>query len=120
MKHGFWYSRLRSFGYAFEGLRYLFIHEGNAKLHLIAAMLVIIAGFIFNISTVEWIAILICIGMVISAEGMNTALEKICDKVSPEVNPLIKIAKDVAAGAVLILALISVVIGILIFYPNFF
>ncbi len=119
MKDGFWYKRMRSFGYAFDGLRYLFSHEGNAKLHLLATLLVVAAGFIFGISAGEWVAIVICIGAVISAEGMNTALEKLCDKVSPERDPLIKIAKDVAAGSVLMLAIASVVVAMLIFIPKF-
>lgn len=112
-------DRIRSFRYAIDGLLWLFRNEGNAKVHMVATVLVVAAGFIFKVSAMEWVAILLCIGVVISAEGINTAVEKLCDKVSPEKDNLIKIAKDVSAGAVLILAIISVIIAILIFIPKF-
>lgn len=112
-------DRIKSFGYAINGLVWLFRNEGNAKVHMIATVLVVAAGFIFEISAMEWVAILLCIGGVISAEGINTAIEKLCDKVSPEKDNLIKIAKDVSAGSVLILAIISVIVAILIFIPKF-
>lgn len=120
MDKSFWNKRWRSFGFAIEGLKYLFGNEGNAQVHLMATVLVVAAGFIFGISAMEWIAVLLCIGMVICAEAMNTAIEKLCDKVSPEKDPLIKIAKDVAAGGVLVLAVISVIIAAIIFLPKIF
>ncbi len=116
----FWKDRIRSFGFATEGLKYLFSNEGNAKVHLMAVALVTAAGFVFHISSLEWIAVLLCIAMVICGEAMNTAIEKLCDKVSPDKDPLIKIAKDVAAGGVLIAAIISVIIAAIVFLPKIF
>ncbi len=111
----FWRDRLKSFGYAIDGLRYLFCKEGNAKVHLMATLLVVVTGFLFRISAMEWTAILLCVGMVICGEALNTAIEKVCDKVSPQRDPLIKIAKDVAAAGVLVLAVVSVIIAAIIF-----
>ena len=111
-------KRKKAFGYAWEGIRTLFKGEAHAKIHLIAAILVIIAGFIFRLDKSEWCAVLLCIGIVFMAEGFNTALERVCDKVSPEKNPLIKDAKDIAAGAVLLFVLSAVAVGLIIFIPK--
>lgn len=96
----------------------LFGSEANAKVHLAAAVLVVITGFLLRLSPAEWSAIIICIGGVFMAEGFNTALEKVCDKVSPEKNPLIGAAKDVAAGAVLLFVIGAVAVGLIIFVPK--
>lgn len=111
---------LNSFKYAFNGITALFAHEANAKIHLSVAVCVIIAGFVFNIATWEWCAVILCIGGVFMAEGFNTAIEKLCDKVSPKHDPLIKIAKDVAAGAVLLYVFGAVFCGLIIFLPKVF
>lgn len=111
-------SRIKAFCYAFAGIKYLFAKEVNAKIHFFAALLAIIVGFLLQISIIEWTVIILCIGIVISAEAMNTSIEAICDKVSPEFSELVKVAKDVAAGAVLILAICSVIIAVLIFAPK--
>ena len=116
---GFWKKRAKSFVYAWKGIRTLFGSEANAKVHLAAAVLVVIAGFLLRLSPAEWSAIIICIGGVFMAEGFNTALEKVCDKVSPEINPLIGAAKDVAAGAVLLFVIGAVAVGLIIFIPKF-
>lgn len=108
----------KSFGFAIAGIMSLFAHERNAKIHLAAAVCVIAAGFIFEISPVEWCIILLCIGGVFMGEAFNTALEKLCDKVSPEHHPLIKTAKDVAAGAVLLYVICVVAAGLIIFLPK--
>lgn len=113
-------SRIKTFCYAFAGIKYLFAKEVNAKIHFFAALLAIIVGFLLKISFTEWAVVILCIGMVISAEAMNTSIEAICDKVSPEFSDLVKVAKDVAAGAVLILAVCSVVVAVLIFVPKIF
>lgn len=110
----------KSFGFAFRGIYTLFSSERNAKIHLCATVLVIIAGFIFGISAWQWCAVILCIGAVTAAEGFNTALEKVCDLVSPQYHPLIKAAKDIAAGAVLLLAIASVAVGLIIFLPLIF
>lgn len=109
---------VRSFRYAGEGIAALFAHEANAKIHLCAAICVIIAGFVFRISSVEWCIISLCIGGVFMAEGFNTAIEKLCDKVSPERDPLIKVAKDVSAGAVLLFVFAAIACGLIIFLPK--
>ncbi len=108
-----------SFRYAWEGIVSLFSNERNAQIHLGAAVCVITAGCLFDLSAVEWCLISLCIGGVIMAEGFNTAIEKVCDKVSPERDPLVKTAKDVAAGAVLLFVISAVVVGLFVFIPHF-
>lgn len=112
-----WRARGRSFRYAFAGIGAL-LGEHNAWLHCAAAGCAIAASVWLHISAVEWCAVIICIGMVFAAEGINTAIEAVCDQVSGRYAPLIKRAKDVAAGAVLILAITSVAIGCIIFLPK--
>lgn len=112
-----WKARGKSFVYAFHGIKYLFKHEHNARIHAVVAILTIAAGFLFHIKNIEWCIVAVCIGAVTAAEAVNTAIEKICDKVSPERNDLIGIAKDTAAGAVLLLAVSSVIAGLIIFIP---
>ena len=111
-------KRLNSFRYAFNGIRLLIQNEHNAWIHCIITICVIISGFIFNLSATEWISIIIIIGIVFSAEAINSAIESISDLVSPEYNEHIKQTKDLAAGAVLIVAIIAVIIGLIIFIPK--
>ncbi len=108
-------SRIKSFGYALHGLRYVLTTQVNFQIHLVIAVVVIIAGFIFNISTWEWIAIAFSIGFVFVAEILNTALDVLCDRVHPEEHASIRVVKDVAAGAVLIAAVTALVIGVIVF-----
>ncbi len=108
----------KAFANAFKGIAQFFLHERNGKIQLLVAVAVIVCGYYFTISATEWIIVLLCIGAVISAEMMNSALEKLCDLVHKEYHPTIKIIKDVAAAAVLWLAIISVIIGIIIFLPK--
>lgn len=114
----YFFKRGKSFVYAWQGIKSLFEHEPNAKIHLLAAICVITVGALFQIECWEWCAVIFAIGGVFMAEGFNTAVEKICDKVSPEKNPLIKIAKDVAAGSVLLFVLSAVAVGLIIFLPK--
>ena len=109
---------MRSFSFALAGLRNCFTKEANFKIHIGCTVLVIIAGIYFNINTVEWLLILLCIGSVLSMEMINTAIEKLCDVVHKENNPGIKITKDIAAGAVLLSAVIAAVCGAIIFIPK--
>jgi len=111
-------KRIQSFGYAIRGIREVFGTETNMKIHIGITLLVIICGVVFSISLIEWIFCLLCIGLVIGAEMINTAIENVVDLASPEQHPLAGKAKDIAAGAVLICAIISVVIGLLIFVPK--
>ena len=107
-------ARFRSFGYALNGVRVLISTQPHAKLHLISSVIVLTGGAYLKIERSEWIAILICIGMVWMAEAMNTATEFLADEVSLEKRELIEKAKDVAAAGVLIVATTSVVVAGLI------
>ncbi|MEK5079792.1 diacylglycerol kinase family protein [Solibacillus sp. FSL W7-1436] len=109
----------RSFRYAMEGLLAA-VQEQNFRFHLLSAFVVVLAGFLTGLSTVEWCIIILVIAFVIGAELINTAIERAVDLASPEIHPLAKQAKDVAAGAVLVFALASVIIGLLIFLPKWF
>lgn len=108
---------IRKFHNAFRGLWHFFLYESNAWIHLSFALVVVILGFVFAINSFEWIALLLCIGGVLTTEAFNSALEKVCDLYSKERNPQIRIIKDISAGAVLIATLISVVVGVIIFFP---
>ena len=111
-------KRGRSFVYPWQGIVSLFGNEPNARIHLCVALLVVAAGFFFNISASEWCLVTLCIGGVFMAEAFNTAIEKLCDKVSPQTDSLIKIAKDVAAGAVLLFVFAAVTVGLIVFLPK--
>ena len=111
-------KRLKSFKYAFNGLKILFREEPNAKIHLFAAICVLIAGFAFRISGGEWIAVVLCIGLVIALEALNSAIENIADFVSSEKHEAIKKVKDLAAGAVLVGAIASAIVGLVVFLPK--
>lgn len=110
-------KQIRSFRYAWQGIKCCVGKEQNLSFHLIAAATVIIAGFYFGITQTEWLMIILCIGMVIAAELFNTAIEKLVDRVSPERNPIAGQVKDIAAGAVLICAAAAAIIGLIIFIP---
>lgn len=112
-------KRLKSFTYAFNGIKLLIRYEQNAWIHCCIAIITILAGIIFGLSPTEWIAIIFAIGMVLAAEAINSSIETICDLISPEYNLAIKKAKDLAAGAVLILAIAAAIIGLVIFLPRF-
>lgn len=113
-------KRLRSFRFAFNGIRLLVTCEHNAWIHCFIAACVIITGCIVKLSATEWIAIAMAIGMVLAAEAFNSAIEALADAVSPDYNETIKHTKDLAAGAVLLLAIASAVIGLIIFIPKLF
>ena len=111
-------KRLKSFTFAFNGIRLLITHEHNAWIHCFAAICVITAGFYFHLNQTEWIAVIFAIGLVLSAEAVNSSIETLCDLVSPEYNENIKKTKDLASGAVLILAITAAIIGLIIFIPK--
>lgn len=114
----FWEKRKKAFGYAFQGIATLFGGETHARIHAVAALLVILAGVFFHVSAAEWCLLILCIGGVWMAEGFNTAVEALADKVSPQRDPLIKKAKDVAAGAVLLFVFAAVAVGLIVFIPK--
>lgn len=110
-------KRLKSFTYAFNGLRILFKEEHNARIHLFATISVIALGFYFEIKNLEWLAILLSIGFVITMEIINTAFENLADFVSPEKHEQIKKVKDLAAAAVLVRAVVALIVGLMVFVP---
>ena len=111
-------KRIQSFGYAGRGVWLAISTEANMKIHLAVAVLVVMAGFFFQISATEWMACLVCFGLVFTTEMINTAIENVVDLASPNRHELARNAKDVAAGAVLISAIISAIVGLLIFIPK--
>ncbi|WP_042478244.1 diacylglycerol kinase family protein [Bacillus ndiopicus] len=110
---------LRSFVYAFQGI-VTATKEQNMRFHLASACIVMIAGFLTGLTSIEWLAIVIVIILVIGAEMINSAIERVVDLATTEFHPLAKAAKDIAAGAVLVFAVGSVIIGVLIFFPKWF
>ena len=106
-----------SFRYAFEGLVSAFKQEPNLKLHFFAGFLVLVLAFFLKLSKTDLITIIILIGLVITVELTNTAIESVVDGLTQEKHPAAKIAKDISAGAVLIASLTAFVCGILIFTP---
>ena len=109
---------MKFFLYALAGIVEAIKTERNVKIHLLATVIVIILGLYYKVSVVEWTILLLCIGSVISLEMLNTAIEKLCDLVMPEYNEVIKKVKDIAAGAVLFISIISFIIGCFIFIPK--
>lgn len=109
---------INSFKYAFEGIITGIKEENNMKIHIIIMLLVIILGIVLKISKIEWIICIILFGFVISLELVNTAIENTVDLITIEKNPKAKIAKDLAAGAVLIAAITAAIIGLIIFVPK--
>ncbi|SDF13154.1 diacylglycerol kinase family protein [Chitinophaga filiformis] len=110
-------QRLKSFKYAFQGIYAFLRSEPHARIHAVATVLVVAAGFYCRLSANQWIALLIVTGMVWTTEMLNTVVEKIMDHLSPEYHPRVKWIKDVAAGAVLISALVAAITGAVIFIP---
>ncbi len=109
---------IKSFTYAWTGIKSCFESESNFRIHLFAAIAAIIASVLLNISAAEWIAVCFCIAFVVTMEMINTAIEKLCDVVHEEVHLAIKKVKDIAAGAVLIAAIFSLITAAIIFLPK--
>lgn len=109
---------VKSFKYAFEGIAAGIKKERNMKIHCAAALLVTAAGFIFKISAAEWCICLVLFGLIFALELVNTAVEAVVDLVTEERKPLAKLAKDTAAGAVLIAAVMAAAVGCIIFVPK--
>ena len=114
------HKRLKSFVYAFQGLGSFLKKEHNAWIHCMAIVVVVSSGLYYHISTTEWCIVLLCFGLVLSAEAFNTAIERLVNLVSPDFHPIAGDVKDVAAGAVLICAIASAIIGCIIFIPYIF
>ncbi len=110
---------IKSFAYAFNGIRQVVRLENNFRIHLLAAAVVTMAGWYVNITNLEWLWLLLFIGLVLVAETFNAAIEKLVDMVSPDKNPKAGLVKDLAAGAVLIAATVAAIGGVIIFWKYF-
>jgi diacylglycerol kinase (ATP) len=108
---------LTSFKYAFSGMWHVLRTQRNARVHLSLALVVIVLGLWLGLSRIEWAIIVLTIGLVLAAESFNTVAEAAVDLATAEYHPLAKIAKDVAAGAVLLMAITAVIVGLLILGP---
>lgn len=112
-------ARLKSFSYAIEGILFMLKTQHNAWLHAVATLLVIVLGLYFGITGHEWCWLIVAMAMVWVAETLNTAVEYMCDVLSPDFHAAVKHAKDIAAGGVLIAALAALLIGVVTFWPYF-
>lgn len=112
------HSLLKSFGFAFAGIKAAIIAERNMRIHIAISLLVLSASFWLSISTMEWLFILFAIGGMLALEMLNSAIERIVDLVTSDYHSLAKAAKDMAAGAVLVYAIMCVIIGVIIFLPK--
>lgn len=119
-KESFVKNRLKSVGFAFKGALLLLKTEASIKIQFIIAILVTIAGFYYKINALEWIVQCLSIGLVMSMEGINTAIEEIANFVHPEQHPKIGFIKDIAAGAVFIASIFASIVGFIIYIPKVF
>ncbi len=110
-------KRLKSFVFAAQGIKFFFVTQPHAKVHLVLALLAVGSGWVLEISRTDWLAVVLAIGLVLVAEATNTALEELVNFVSPDYHKQAGIVKDVAAGAVLLAAIIALVVGLLVFIP---
>ena len=111
---------IKSFAFAWNGLKACFKSEPNFRIHVLLGILVVIFAILFNVSLVEWELLCLCIAIVLTAELLNTALEKLCDVVHKEQHPGIKKVKDISAGAVLVASAGCLITGLIIFLPKIF
>ena len=108
----------KAFYNAFKGAQKFFLYDRNGKIHLAATLAVIALAVALSVTNTEWIALLLCIGLVMALEMINAAIERLCDVVQEDFHPAIKFIKDVSAAAVLWASLISAVIACIIFIPK--
>lgn len=120
MNINFFKKVFNSVGHAFHGITNCFRQEDNCKIHLVFTVAVLVINFILRINSIEWCLTIFAIGFVWSAELFNSAIERTVDLCTPNFHPLAKISKDMSAGAVLVAALMSAIIGLIIYIPKFF
>jgi len=113
-------KRLKSFSYAFSGMKTAVIEEHNARIHLVAAVAVLACAAFFGLNVYEWIAVVFAIGFVFAMELINSAIENMADFISLEKHDTIRKIKDLSAAAVLVSALVAVIIGLIIFLPKIY
>ena len=111
-------ARLKSFKYAIQGFVYIVRYEHNARIHLFITGAILIMGFLLHIRKMEWVLVLLCMGLVLSVEMINTAIEKLSDIVSPQKNEKIRVIKDISAAMVLVSSIIAMIAGLIIFLPH--
>ena len=109
---------LKSFAFAWNGLKICFTAEINFRIHVVSAIAAVLLGFVLKISTAEWLAVTGCIVFVVVMEMINTAIEQLCNMVHHDIHPGIKKIKDIAAGAVMLSAVCSLIIGAVVFLPK--
>jgi len=119
-KESFFKNRIKSVGFALRGMFLLLRTEPSIKIQFFIALIVTACGFYFEISSTEWIVQVLAIGMVMGVEGVNTAIEKICDYIQPNLDPKIGFIKDISAGAVMIVSVLASIIGLIIYVPKIF
>ncbi|WP_066220616.1 diacylglycerol kinase [Formosa haliotis] len=119
-KETFLVNRIKSVGYAYKGAILLLKTESSIKIQFVIALCMTAAGFYFDISPTEWIFQTLAIGLIMTAEGLNTAIEAIADFIHPEHHSKIGFIKDVSAGAVFIAAIAAIIIGFIIYLPKLF
>ncbi len=105
------------FSYAWNGLK-IMAKEPNFRIHMIATLLVTIAGFYFKLNAIEWAVIVIVIGTVLISETFNSVVEQMIDYIKPEIHPTAKLIKDMSAGGVLLASVIAIIVGVIIFLPK--
>lgn len=119
-KESFIVNRLKSVGFALRGALLLVRTEASIKIQVFIALVMTAVGFYYDISNTEWILQIFAIGMVMGIEGLNTAIEKICDYVQPEYDSKIGFIKDISAGAVMLVSIAATIIGLIIYLPKMF
>ena len=119
-KESFLVNRIKSVGYAYKGAAYLIRTEASIKIQMVIAIAVTIAGFYFDITATEWLIQIVFIGLVMSLEGVNTAIEYLADFIHPDLHASIGRIKDIAAGAVFIASIAALIAAIIIYFPRLF
>lgn len=104
--------------YAFNGIKLAFKTEINMRVHSFIMIIVLLLGFVFSVSNIEWVLLLLTIGLVITAEVFNTAVEHMLDYLAPEIHPAVGAIKDLTAGAVLVTSIVALLVGVIIFLPK--
>ena len=111
-------KRIKSFSFAFNGLKLLIKEEHNIRIHVFATICVVVLGLVLSLSAWEWVAIVFSIGFVFAMEAVNSAIERIADFISPQKHDMIKKIKDISAAFVLMAALTALIVGLIIFIPK--
>lgn len=112
-------KRLISFKYAFKGISTLWEKEHNFRIHVFVAIVTLLVGFFVDLSQIQWIAILVCIALVMAMEAINSSIEALADFICPQEDLRIKRLKDMSAAAVLFVSIAAFIVGLIVFIPKF-